>query len=128
MARIILAEGDPVIGQMIADAMFDAGYALGVIEDGAAALLLMRARPPHLAIIDCATPGISGVELVRAMRGDGQLSHLPVLMLTESHSLADEAVAFSAGADDYLRKPAELGQLVGRVDALLLRASKARVA
>lgn len=128
MARIILVVGDPETGQLIADAMFEAGHALGMIEDGAAALELMRARPPHLAIIDCATPGLSGVELVRAMRGDGRLCHVPVLMLTACHSQADEAVAFSAGVDDYLQKPADLYQLVGRVDALLSRASQARVA
>lgn len=128
MARIILADDDPVIGQLIADAMFDAGHALGVIGDGAAALKLMRIRPPHLAIIDCGMPIMSGVELVRAMRCDGELCHVPVLMLTARHSDADEAVAYSAGADDYLRKPADLDQLVGRVDALLLRAANVRAA
>lgn len=128
MARIILADDDPVIGQLIADAMFDAGHALGVIGDGASALKLMRARPPHLAIVDCGMPIMSGVELVRAMRCDGLLCHVPVLMLTARHSEADEAVAYAAGADDYLRKPADLDQLVGRVDALLLRAANVRAA
>lgn len=128
MARIILADDDPVIGQLIANAMFDAGHALGVVGDGATALKLMRARAPHLAIIDCGMPIMSGVELVRAMRCDGQLCHVPILMLTARHSDADEALAFAAGANDYLRKPADLDQLVGRVDALLLRADKARAA
>ncbi|MEO7635288.1 MAG: response regulator, partial [Sphingomicrobium sp.] len=89
---------------------------------------VMRARPPHLAIVDCAMPGLSGVELVRAMRGDGRLCGVPVLMLTGRQSEADEVLAFSAGADDYLRKPADLDQLVGRVDALLYRAAKERAA
>ena len=128
MARIILADDDPVIGQLVADALLEAGHALGVIEDGATALKVMRARPPHLAIVDCGMPGMSGVELVRAMRGDGRLCQVPVLMLTGRQSKADEALALSAGADDYLRKPADLDQLVGRIDALLYQASKERTA
>lgn len=126
MARIILADDDPVIGELIAEAMLSAGHAIGVIEDGATALRVMRARPPHLAIVDCGMPKMSGVELVRAMRGDGRLCQVPVLMLTARQSQADETLALSAGADDYLRKPADLDQLVGRVDALLYQAGKER--
>ncbi|MEO8141696.1 MAG: response regulator transcription factor [Sphingomicrobium sp.] len=126
MARIILVDDDPVIGQMVAAAMLQAGHAIGWIEDGQGALAVMRARPPHLAIIDCAMPGMSGVELVRAMRADGQLCRVPVVMLTARTSENDEALAYNAGAYDYLRKPVDLDQLIGRVDALLFQASKTR--
>ena len=86
----------------------------------ATALQVMRRRPPHLAIIDCAMPGMSGVELLRMMRGDGALCHVPAMMLTARHSDRDESIAFGAGADDYLRKPIDLDFLSGRIDALLL--------
>lgn len=128
MARIILVDDDPVIGVLVSGAMLDAGHAIGWIEGGQAALDVMRARPPNLAIVDCAMPGMSGVELVRAMRADGRLCQIPVLMLTARQSRADESLALSAGADDYLRKPADLDQLVGRVDALLFQAGKMRSA
>ena len=128
MARIILVDDDLVIGQLVGAALLNAGHGIGWIEDGQGALAVMRARPPHLAIIDCAMPGMSGVELVRAMRADGQLCHVSVIMLTARTSENDEALAYNAGASDYLRKPVDLDQLVGRVDALLFQASKVRSA
>ena len=128
MARIILADDDPVIGQLVGNALIDAGHALGWVADGETALRVMLARPPHLAIIDCAMPGLSGVQLVRAMRGDGRLSQVPVLMLTARQSETDEALAYNAGAYDYLRKPVDLDLLVGRVEALLFQASKVKAA
>ena len=128
MARIILADDDPVIGQLVGNALIDAGHALGWVADGETALRVMLARPPHLAIIDCAMPGLSGVQLVRAMRGDGRLSQVPVLMLTARLSENDETLAYNAGAYDYLRKPVDLDLLVGRVEALLFQASKIKAA
>ena len=128
MARIILIDDDPVIGQLVADALLNAGHAVGWVDDGQTALGVMRARPPHLAIVDCAMPGVSGVQLVRAMRADGRLCHIPVLMLTARTSENDEALAYNAGADDYLRKPVDFDLLVGRVEAMLFQAGKVRSA
>ena len=128
MARIILVEDDPVIGQIIADVLFKAGHAPGLIADGETAIRVMRGRPPHLAIVDCAMPGMSGVQLVRMMRGDGRLCQVPVLMLTARRAASDEQLAMAAGADDYLRKPVDFDQLVGRVDALLIQATTSRAA
>ena len=65
-------------------------------------------------------PGMSGVDLLRTMRGDGALCDVPVMMLTAHVSGQDESIAYTAGADDYLRKPVDLDLLIGRVDALLL--------
>ncbi len=123
MARIILVDDDPVIGDLVVNALLDAGHAIGWIADAATALNFMRHRPPHLAIIDCAMPGMSGVELLRTMRCDGALCHVPAIMLTARHSGRDEAIALGAGADDYLRKPVDFDLLAGRIEAALLRAS-----
>lgn len=124
MARIILADDDPVIGHLVGNALIDAGHAVGWVADGETALRVMLARPPHLAIVDCGMPRLSGVQLVRAMRSDGRLSHVPVLMLTARQSETDESLAYNAGAYDYLRKPVDLDLLVGRVEALLFQVSK----
>lgn len=124
MARIILVDDDPVIGALVSSALLDAGHGVGWLAGGEIALGVMRARPPHLAILDCAMPGMSGVHLLRSMRADAALSRVPVLMLTARTSRADESLAFSAGADDYLRKPVDLDLLVGRVEALLFNTNK----
>ena len=125
MARIILVDDDPVIGQLVAGALLKAGHAIGWIEDGQGALGVMRARPPHLAIIDCAMPGMSGIDLVRSMRADGRLCHVPVIMLTARQGKTDERLAFYAGADDYLRKPVDLDLLIARVETMLFKPVKA---
>ena len=117
-----------MIGQLVGNALIDAGYALGWVADGETALRVMLARPPHLAIIDCGMPGLSGVDLVRTMRGDRRLSQVPVLMLTARQNENDEALAYNGGAYDYLRKPVDLDLLVGRVEALLFQAGKVRSA
>lgn len=124
MARIILADDDPVIGQLASIALLDARHAVGWVADGDTALKVMLARPPNLAIIDCGMPGLSGVALVRAMRSEGRLCGVPVLMLTARQSEIDERLALAAGAQDYLRKPVDFDELVGRVEALLFQASK----
>lgn len=126
MARIILVDDDPLIGRLVAGALLGAGHAIGWVENGKNALAIMRARPPHLAIVDCAMPGMSGVELLRAMRADGLLCHVPAIMLTARTSENDEALAYHAGAIDYLRKPVDLDRLVGSVDALLFQSSRLR--
>lgn len=121
MAHLLLVDDDPVIGQLLCDTLIAAGHAIGWISDGEAALRVMRAKPPHLAIVDCAMPGMSGVQLVRTMRSDGRLCHIPTMMLTARQSINDEAIGYSAGADDYLRKPVDLDLLVGRIEALLIQ-------
>lgn len=126
MARIILVDDDPISSTLASDLLYDGGHAISWVNDGAKALALMRARPPHLAILDCAMSGLSGVDLLRAMRVEPRLLAVPVLILTSRLSERDERIAYEAGADDYLRKPVDPDQLLGRVDALLLRNSKIR--
>ncbi|MEQ7873041.1 response regulator transcription factor [Sphingomonas sp. ASV193] len=121
MARIILVDDEPIAAQIAAGALAKAGYAVGWIDNGAEALQVMRRRPPDLAILDCMMPGMSGVQLLHQMRIDMKLCGVPVLMLTARTSARDEAIAFGAGAGDYLTKPFDPDLLVGRVDALLYR-------
>ena len=72
------------------------------------------------AELEFSMPGMSGVDLLRTMRSEGDLCHVPAVMLTARRSDQDEAIAYGAGADDYLRKPIDLDFLIGRINALLL--------
>lgn len=118
-ARIIYVDDDPVMGSLVCASLLDAGHAVGWIEDPQRALAVMKRRPPHLVILDCAMPGLPGIDLLRRMRCDPDLCWVPVLMLTARQSDNDEALAFGAGADDYLRKPVDFDMLAGRIEALL---------
>ena len=126
LARIILVDDDPISSTLVSNLLFDGGHAIGWVEDGTRALATMRARPPQLAILDCAMPGLSGLDLLRAMRSDPRLVAVPVVMLTGRQSERDERLAYEAGADDYLRKPVDPDKLLGRIDALLMRGHPVR--
>lgn len=121
MARIILVDDDPISSTLVTDLLYDGGHAVGWIDRGDKALAVMQARPPQLALLDCAMPGLSGVDLLRSMRADPRLLGVPVVMLTARQSERDERIAFEAGADDYLRKPVDPDKLLGTIDAVLMR-------
>tara|TARA_R110002049_G_scaffold157020_2_gene321994 strand:+ start:290 stop:715 length:426 start_codon:yes stop_codon:yes gene_type:complete len=119
MARIIYAEDDELMGEIVRDTLMDAGHAVGVIGDGVTALQVAQMKKPDLIILDCSMPKMGGVEVLRRIRGNHQLFYTPVLMLTGRLSAADERIAFEAGATEYLRKPFDRDELVFIVENML---------
>ncbi|MBS7671326.1 response regulator transcription factor [Croceicoccus gelatinilyticus] len=121
MGRIILAEDDPILGEIVKDRLFDAGHAVGWLCDGEAALAAMHFRAPHLAILDQRMPKKSGIEVLQEMRLDPDLSMVPVMMLTLVNGEQDQRIAFYEGADEYVTKPADLERLVFLAEDLIGR-------
>ena len=121
MARIIMAEDDEIVAEIVRDALVAAGHGVGILGDGAEALRVIRARRPDLVILDCNMPELSGLLVLRQMRDSVDLHATPVLVLTARDSRRDEEIAFYEGADDYMRKPFEPEELVFRVEELLER-------
>lgn len=119
MARILVAEDDDIAGEILVNALIDAGHAVGLIENGADALRAIRARKPDLVILDCDLPEMHGVTIVKQMRTDKELWAIPVMMLTASCGRVDEEIARMAGADAYLRKPFDPDYIAYRVDEAL---------
>lgn len=119
MGRIILAEDDEILGDIVTNAFIDSGHAVGWLRDGESALSAMRFRQPHLAILDVHMPGISGIELLRIMRGSEDLSMVPVLMLTTVCGLGSQNIAYYDGADDYVTKPFNPENLIERAQKLI---------
>jgi DNA-binding response OmpR family regulator len=119
MARIIIADDDPLVGEIARDALIAAGHGAGLVPNGADALAVIKARRPDLVILDCNMPEVSGVNVVRELRKLIDFCDLPILMLTARRSEQDEELARFAGANDYLRKPFDPDQLVFRVEELL---------
>lgn len=119
MARLILAEDDEVVGQMVSDALLAAGHAVGWLTDGIDAWQAIQRRPPQLAILDCNLPRLGGISILRKMRLSPAMIDIPVLMLTGRRGSADESIARYDGAGDYVTKPFHLPLLIGRVNALL---------
>lgn len=124
MARIIYAEDDELVGELVQATLIDAGHAVGVVGNGRDALKVVQQRRPDLLILDISMPEMTGSQVLDAIRRDEALYDLPVLMLTGRRSQTDEDIAIKAGATDYLRKPFDPDQLVVTVDALLAKAAR----
>jgi DNA-binding response OmpR family regulator len=126
MARIIIADDDEIVGEIVRDALIANGHGVGLVTDGDEALRVVKARRPDLLILDCNMPGTSGVLVLRELRNTPALFDLPVMMLTARRSSQDVDLAMFAGADAYVKKPFDPEQLVFQVEELLEEQQKAK--
>jgi two-component system response regulator MtrA len=118
-ARILLVEDDPSIREVTAIGLGAAGFAVTTAADGVEGLDRFRAEPPDLVLLDIMLPRLDGYEVCRQIR---KVSTVPVVMLTARGDTMDVVVGLEAGADDYVRKPFDLPELVARIRAALRRA------
>ncbi|WP_037514757.1 response regulator transcription factor [Sphingomonas sp. PAMC 26621] len=119
MGRIIFADDDDVVAEVVCDAFMAAGHAVGWLSDGRNAYEVICRRPPDLVILDCSMPEMTGVQIVREMRKSAALCDIPVLMLTGRVGDSDEGIARYEGANDYVKKPFDPRLLVARAEALM---------
>ncbi len=119
--RILLVEDDPQLGDGLTVGLRQVGFAVDWVKDGAAADLALKAESYGLMVLDLGLPRLTGMELLRRLRGRGQ--DLPVLILTARDGLADKIAGLDSGADDFLVKPVALDELAARIRALTRRAA-----
>ncbi|MCS6944093.1 MAG: response regulator transcription factor [Sutterellaceae bacterium] len=118
--RILIAEDDPVLADGLSRSLRAGGYAVDVVEDGAAADTALASPGFDLVILDLGLPRLSGLEVLRRLRARGQT--VPVLILTAADSVEQRVRGLDLGADDYMAKPFALSELEARVRALTRRA------
>ena len=121
-ARILLVEDDPSIREVTAIGLGAAGFQVATAEDGVAGLETFRAEPFDLVLLDIMLPRLDGYEVCRQIR---RTSTVPIVMLTARADTSDVVLGLEAGADDYVRKPFDLPELIARIRAALRRASSA---
>jgi DNA-binding response OmpR family regulator len=119
MALILIAEDDELVVEAVRAALEPRGHIVGAVGTGLPVKRVVELKRPDLVILDCAMPELSGIEALREIRSSHSGYSTPVLMLTGRRGMADEEIAYRAGADDYLRKPFDPDQLVARVEGLL---------
>ena len=117
--RVLVVDDEVELAEKVARALGAAGYAVDQAHDGRRADLLGRTEPDSVVVLDLGLPQIDGVSVLRGWRSQG--IDVPVLVLTARGRWSDKQAGFEAGADDYLVKPFELGEVVLRVKALVRR-------
>ena len=121
MSRILVVEDDKDIAALIEHYLEKAGYGSEVVHDGGKALMAARETPPDLVILDLMLPGLSGLEVCKALRLHNRTSALPIIMVTARGEESERILGLDSGADDYIVKPFSPHELIARVRALLRR-------
>ena len=116
--RILVVEDDPLLATVIAETLRDLGYAVDILADGNAVAEHVRRQPPLAVLLDLGLPGRDGFSVCRELR---TFSTVPLIMVTARSDSSDRMHGLDIGADDYLCKPFEPGELAARLRALLRR-------
>ena len=124
MPRILVAEDDPDIAGLVRHYLEKAGYAVEVTDTGSDVARRVRQTPTDLLVLDVMLPGIDGLAVCRALRGDPATAAVPIIMLTAKAEESDRIAGLELGADDYITKPFSPREVVARVRALLRRAER----
>ena len=120
--HILIAEDDESILDLLVTRMRIAGYMTAQHRDGLSAMeAMLKGGAPNACILDVNMPRMDGFQVLKRMRADPLLRHVPVLVLTARRQPDDIKTAIRLGATDYLSKPFDDEQLLARVSRLLRR-------
>jgi DNA-binding response OmpR family regulator len=121
---ILVAEDDRDIADLITHYFTKQGWTAHIAGAGDDALAYAKRHPVDLVVLDLMMPGLSGLEVCRALRGDKSTEAIPIIMVTARADETDRILGLDIGADDYIAKPFSPNELVARVRALLRRSKR----
>ena len=121
--RILIVEDDPMLGEGLQVGLRQAGFHPEWVKDGEAAWQTLRHDTFSAVVLDLGLPKMDGLEVLKRVRANEQ--KLPVLVLTARDTAQDVIDGLDSGADDYMVKPCDLGELAARLRALIRRAAGA---
>lgn len=119
--RILVVDDDRAVRDALRRALTLAGYEVAQAEDGEQALERIAQSVPDAVVLDIGLPGFDGLEVCRRVRMLG--NRVPILILTARDAVSDRIDGLDVGADDYMVKPFDVGELKARIRALLRRAN-----
>ena len=119
MAKILVAEDEKQIADMIAFKLTNGGHKVIHAQDGEQAMTLAMTERPDLILLDVMMPGLNGLEVLRRLKGDPTMRSMPVIMVTAKGHERDVLNGLRGGAIDYVVKPFSLKELAARVELAL---------
>ena len=119
MARIIVADDDPDILNIVSMSLEAMGHEVHRAANGLEAVALTREKGPDLVVMDLMMPEMNGYEATEALKADADTAPVPILALTAKAMRGDEERGREAGVDAYVSKPFRISQVVGAVEDLL---------
>jgi two-component system response regulator CpxR len=125
VGRILVIDDDREMVDLLRQSLAQEGFELGTAQSGEEGITQGRNNAPDLILLDVTLPDINGFEVLRRLRRE---SDVPVIMLTARGDEVDRIVGLEIGADDYLPKPFSVRELVARINAILRRAGRGRLA
>lgn len=120
-ARILVVEDEAAISDVLTQVLRRSGYDVSLASNGDDGLALALSTLPDLMILDIMLPGMDGWEVCRRLRATPKGQNIPIIMVTARREEQDVVEGLSLGADDYIRKPFSLNELLARVKARLRR-------
>ena len=117
--RILLVEDDFRLAETLAEALSDQLYTVDIAANGLLAWDYVKNLDYDLVLLDVMLPGLDGITLCQQLRSQGY--RMPILMITARDTVSDKITGLDAGADDYIVKPVDLGELLASIRALLRR-------
>ncbi len=122
--NILVAEDDRDIAELIAHYVERSGWTAHIVGSGDEALARARKQSFDVVILDVMLPGMSGLEVCRALRADTATNAMPIIMVTARGEETDRIIGLDIGADDYIPKPFSPNELVARIRALMRRSKR----
>jgi two-component system phosphate regulon response regulator PhoB len=122
--HILVVEDEEEILELVTYNLSREGYTVESVTSGEDALTRIAARPPDLVLLDLMLPGVDGLEVCKAVKGNAATKDIAVIMLTARSEEADIVTGLELGADDYIAKPFSRRVLLARVKALLRRSGQ----
>lgn len=116
--RVLVVDDDAALAEMLGIVLRGEGFEPSFVSDGGRALMAFRDVRPDVVLLDLMLPGLSGIDVCRAIRAE---SGIPIIMLTAKTDTVDVVLGLESGADDYVVKPFKPKELVARVRARLRR-------
>lgn len=125
--RILIADDEPAVRQLLELVLRSQGYEVFVTQNGDQLVRTAQEWIPDLVIVDLMMPQMDGYEAIRQLRNDTRTAHVPMLILTARSTAEDVVTGFDTGADDYVTKPFNIPELLARIRAHLRRAAQTPV-